>query len=295
MEILVALVETGSFTKAAARFFLSQPSLTKQIQHLEERVGSRVVNRGTAGISLTPEGRILYDYSRRILRLREDAKERITKIKEKESGHICICASTIPGTYILPRLLGKVKHTYPDMQVQIQMHDSEETIQIILNEDAELGFIGKEPANKKLFAEPLWKDRLVLAVPGNHSLAARGSISVEELTRIPFISRERGSATRDIVERSFQKDLDIDFSHLNVVCELGSSEAVKEAIIAGLGVSILSVYAVTRELSLGLIAIVDISDIALERYFYLIYKKNFPLMKYHCRFMDIVRQFRPSQ
>ncbi len=134
MEILIALVEAGSFTRAAGKLFLSQPSLTKQIQNLETAAGTRFVNRGSGGISLTPEGQILYDYTKRILRLREDAKDRIERMKEQESGHIYISASTIPATYILPRLLSFMKKTYPDMQVHIQTHDSEETLQIVLNE-----------------------------------------------------------------------------------------------------------------------------------------------------------------
>jgi len=293
MEILVALVETGSFTRAAGKCFLSQPSLTKQIQNLEEAAGTRLVNRGSAGISLTPEGQILHDYARRILRLREDAKERITRLKEQESGHIYICASTIPATYILPRLLGLLKQTYPDMQIHIQTHDSEETIQIVLNSQAELGFIGKEPSNRKLIAERLWKDRLVLAVPVAHPLAGRSVVTVEELAGIPFVLREKGSATRDIVEGCLQKRFGSSFSHFNVVCEMGSSEAVKEAIMAGLGVSILSIFAIERELSQGLLAVVNISDCPLERYFYLIYKKQFPLMKYHRHFLEAARKYQP--
>lgn len=293
MEILIALVETGSFTRAAGKFFLTQPSLTKQIQNLEEAAGTRLVNRGSAGISLTPEGQILYDYARRILRLREDAKERITRLKEQESGHIYICASTIPATYILPRLLGLLKQTYSDMHVHIQTHDSAETIRIVLDDEAELGFIGKEPANKKLIAERLWKDRLILAVPASHPLAERRTISVDELAGIPFVVREQGSATRDIVEQCLQKHFGLNLSRFNVVCEMGSSEAVKEALLAGLGVSILSIFAVERELSQGLLTIVNIGDCPMERYFYLIYKKHFSLMKYHKHFLDTVRKFQP--
>jgi DNA-binding transcriptional LysR family regulator len=293
MEILIVLVETGSFTKAAGKFFLSQPSLTKQIQNLEESAGTRVVNRGSAGISLTPEGRILYDYARRILRLREDAKERIGRLAEQESGHIYVSASTIPATYILPRLLGSLKQTYPGMQVHIQTHDSEETLQIVLNDQAELGFIGKEPANRKLVVNSLWKDRLVLAVPVDHVLAGNRAVTVEELAGFPFVVREQGSATRDIVDDCLQRLFGTNLSRFNVVCEMGSSEAVKEAILAGLGVSILSVFAVARELSQGLLTIVNISDCPMERYFYLIYKKNFSLMKYHKHFIDIVKQYQP--
>lgn len=293
MEILIALVDTGSFTKAAGRCFLSQPSLTKQIQSLEQAAGTRLVNRGSAGISLTPEGQILHDYAKRILRLREEVKDRIERIKEQETGHIYISASTIPATYILPRLLSLLKKTYSEMQVHIKTHDSEETLQMVLNDQAEFGFIGKEPVNRKLIVNRLWQDRLVLAVPMNHTLAKRRSMTIRELAEFPFIVRERGSATRDIVEECLQRHFNINFSHFNVVCEMGSSEAVKEAILAGLGVSILSVFAVERELKQGILSTIDIRDCTVERYFYLIYKKQFSLMKYHTHFLKIVRLFQP--
>lgn len=295
LEILIALVETGTFTRAAGRFFLSQPSLTKQMQNLEDAVGTKLLNRGSTGVSLTQEGQILCDYAKRIIRLREDAKERIGRLKEQESGHIYISASTIPATYILPRLLGLLIQTYPDMKVHIQTHDSEETIQTVLNDQAELGFIGKEPAGKKLTAERLWKDHLVLAVPADHPLARQETVSVEVLSQIPFIVRERGSATRDIIDSCLQRNFDANLSHFNVVCEMGSSEAVKEAILAGLGVSILSVFAIERELSQGLLTTVTLKDFAMERYFYLIYKKKFPLMKYHKHFIDIAHRFQPFE
>ncbi|HBH86906.1 MAG TPA: hypothetical protein DDY17_04795 [Syntrophaceae bacterium] len=293
MEILIALVETGSFTRAAGKLYLSQPSLTKQIQNLETASGTRVVNRGSTGISLTQEGQILYDYAKRILRLREDAKERIMRVKEQESGHIYIAASTIPATYIFPRLLSLMKQTHPDIQVHMQTHDSEETLQIVLADQAEIGFIGKEPLHKKLIAERLWKDNLVLVVPSSHPLAERGSVTIEELAGVPFVVRERGSATREIVEQCLQKHHAVGLSSFNVICEMGSSEAVKEAIIAGLGVSILSHFAVTRESLQGLLKTVNITNLNIERHFYLIYKKHFPLMKYHKNFLKFVKKSKP--
>ncbi len=294
LEILVALVEMGTFTRAAGKLFLTQPSLTKQIQNLEEAVGTRLVNRGSSGISLTPEGQIMHDHARRIFHLREEAKERIMQLQEQESGHIHICASTIPATYILPRLLGLLKQTCPDTRIHIQTQDSVETIQIILSNAAELGFVGKEPTNRKLITERLWKDRLVLAVPVNHPYAKHGTVTIKELMDIPLIIREQGSGTRDIFEERLQKQFGLDLSHFNVVCEMGSSEAVKEAILADLGVSILSIFAIERELAQGLLTIVNISDCPLERYFYLIYRKQFPLMKYHKHFLDTVRQYQPN-
>ena len=293
LEILMALVESGSFTRAAGKLFLSQPSLTKQIQNLEESAGTRLVNRAAAGISLTPEGQIVYDYARRLLRLREDAKERVMRLKEEESGHIYVSASTIPATYILPHLLGRLKDVHPATQVHVQMHDSEETLQTVLNDQVEIGFIGKEPANKKLISRRLWKDSLVLAVPAGHPLARQKTAMLGELAEAPFIIREKGSGTRAIIEECLEKQLGTGLSRLNVTCEMGSSEAVKEAILAGLGVSIISAFAVKREISQGLLAALNVSNCTMERYFHLVYKKHFPLMMYHRNFLDFLKRYFP--
>jgi DNA-binding transcriptional LysR family regulator len=293
LEVLMALVEAGSFTRAAGKLFLSQPSLTKQIQNLEAAVGTRLVKRGGTGISLTPEGQIIYDYAKRIIRLREDAKERVVRQKAQESGHIYLSASTIPATYILPHLIRRLKETHHGIQAYIQMHDSEETLQTILNDQAEIGFIGKEPVNKKLVVQRLWKDHLVLAVPFDHPLAKQKTARAGELAKMPFIIREKGSATRDLVEECLQKQLGTSLSSFNVVCEMGSSEAVKEAILAGLGVSILSSFAIKREISQGLLTALHVSNCNMERYFYLVYKKQFPLMIHHKHFLDLVKRYFP--
>jgi DNA-binding transcriptional LysR family regulator len=175
----------------------------------------------------------------------------------------------------------------------MQMHDSEETLQIVLNDQAEMGFIGKEPINKKLVVQRLWKDHLVLAVPASHPLSNRRAVKVEELKEIPFIIREKGSATRDIIEECLEKQRRTSLSRFNVICEMGSSEAVKEAILTGLGASILSIFAIKRELTQGLLTLVNISNLNLERNFYLVYKKQFPLMMYHRHFLDFVKGYSP--
>ncbi|MCD6265200.1 MAG: LysR family transcriptional regulator, partial [Deltaproteobacteria bacterium] len=243
MESLIYLVEEGSFSRAAKRVFLTQPSLTKHIKNLEEAVNARLVNRENMGISLTTEGKIIYDYSRRILKLRDEAKERILRIKENESGNIFISASTIPATYILPYLLNDFKRLFPDIHAYVQTNDSEETLGMTLNNQAEIGFIGKQTLNRRLNVETLWQDTLVLAVPGNHPWRKKDYVTLDEVSKEPFIIREKGSATREIVEEYLLKNTDRSLYKFNIVCEMGSSEAVKEAIIAGLGASILSIHA----------------------------------------------------
>ena len=290
MESLIRLAEERSFSRAAKKMYLTQPSLTKHIKNLEESVNAMVVNRKNTGISLTPEGKILYGYARRIFKLMDEAKEKIERVREDESGSIFISASTIPSTYILPHVLNAFNKDYPDIHCYVQMNDSDATLNMILDNQAEIGFIGGHVSSNKLNVEPVWNDRLVMVVPKGHRWSNEVVVTIDQVSREPFIVREKGSATRLILEEYLRKNTDKILSQFNVVCELGSSEAVKEAVIAGLGISILSIHAVKRELENGLICEKTVKDCTIERNFYLIYKKRFNLMKHHKLFLDFVKK-----
>ena len=294
MESLIFLVEEGSFSRAAKRVFLTQPSLTKHIKNLEEAVNAKIVNRENMGISLTTEGKILYDYARRMIKLRDEVREKILRAKDNNSGNIFVSASTIPATYILPYLLNDFKTLFPDIRAYIQANDSEETLGMILNNQAEIGFIGKKTLNKRLNVEPLWKDTLVLAIPVDHPWRKRKDVTLDEISKEPYIIRETGSATRDIMEEYLLKNTDKSLFKFNIVCEIGSSESVKEAIIAGLGISILSIHAIKRELKQGTLIAMPIQDCTIQRYFYLIYKKQLSLMHHHKLFVKFVKSYKLS-
>jgi DNA-binding transcriptional LysR family regulator len=292
MEALVCIVEERTFSGAARKMSLTQPSLTKHIKNVEEILGMRILNRRSRGITLTPEGKILYDYAKRILRLREEAKEKIQRIRETEGGNIFICASTIPATYLLPRVLSDFRKTHPEVHFYMQNADSDEVIEMITGNRGEVGFIGKDPRSSRLHAETLWKDRLVLAVPTGHPFARKGSVTLAELCREPFIIRERGSATREIFESCLRDQKKLTLANFNIISEVGSSEAVKEAVLAGLGVSVLSIHAIAREINRGVIAEVPLKGCRIERYFYLIYRRQFALMHHHKLFLDFVKNHR---
>lgn len=291
MEALVRLIEERNFSRAAKRMFLTQPALTKHIKNAEEALGATVVNRGGLGVSLTPEGKVLYDYSKRILRLREEAGEKVLRARGGEAGDISVGASTIPATYLLPRILSGFKKQYTNISVHVHASDSEEVLEMILNGDADIGLIGKEPLSPKVHAEALWEDRLVLVVPAGHRWGRKASVTAEELSKEPFVIREKGSGTREMIE-SCLRDAGLNPARWNVAAELGSSEAVKEAVVAGLGVSILSVHAVQRELKQGILRAVPIRNCRIERSFYLIYRRRFDLMHHHRLFLDFVRRYR---
>jgi DNA-binding transcriptional LysR family regulator len=295
LEALNQLVDAGSFTRAADKMFLTQPTLTKHIKNLEDAVGTQIINRASKGLSLTPEGQVLYNYAKRMTRLREEAKEKILEMRDHEAGHVFLCASTIPATYILPRLLGQMRKTYPEIRVHMQTCDSEETQQLIINGQSEMGVIGKEPYDKRLCVETLWQDELVLIAPADHPGLGHGkTISMEQLIKEPFVVRERGSGTRENIEGHLQKHYHLTFAAFNIVSEMGSSEAVKEAVIGGLGLSVISLYAVERELKQGLLSVIPLEGGNIERHFYLIYRKHLHQLNYHKRFLEVLKASVPA-
>jgi DNA-binding transcriptional LysR family regulator len=292
MEALISLVEEGSFSRAAKKMLLTQPALTKNIHNIEDCLDARLVNRSNTGISLTPEGKIIYEYAKRMVKLRNEATEKILRLHENTSGSIYITASTIPATYILPKALSAFRKKHSDIRVYIKTADSEEAMNMVLDKEAEIGCIGKKPQNKKLVAEPLWKDRLVLTVPSGHRWLEKKSIAPTELPQEPFIVREKGSATRDVLESYLKETKLISLSQLDVCGELGSSEAIKEAIVAGLGVSIISIHAIKRELAAGLLFEVPIAGLKMERKFYLIYPRQTDFRPSHKIFMAFLKDYK---
>jgi len=292
LEALLFLVTEGNFSRAAKKMHLSQPSLTKHIANMEAILGMTVVRREKTGVVLTPEGNIVFDLAARILKLRDEAGEKIAGMQQNEAGDIAIAASTIPATYILPHVLSRFRRAHPGIRINVQSADSEEVLNMILNGEKELGIIGKRPSRGKLEAEPLWQDRLVLTVPAGHRWTAKPSVSLPEIMEEPFIVREKGSGTREILERYLKEQANTDLAKFRIAAEFGSSEAVKEAILAGLGVSILSIRAVTRELNLQLLKEVPVEDWRIERSFYLIWRRPFNILRHHQMFLDFVRQYR---
>ncbi|MBN1473007.1 MAG: LysR family transcriptional regulator [Syntrophaceae bacterium] len=289
MEALICVAEEGSFSLAAKKMHLTQPALTKNIRNAEDYLSAHLVNRSNSGITLTPEGKIIYDYARRMIKLREEAKEKINAFGANTGGHIYIGASTIPSTYILPRMLSALRVHHPDITMYIKTADSEDVMNMVLAGEVEMGIIGKCPSNKKLEAQELWKDRLILAVPKKHKWSKTKSLAMKELFAEPFIVREKGSATRDFMENYLKEEKSVNLSQFNICAELGSSEAVKEAIIAGLGVSIISIHAVERELAQGLLMEIPIQGCLMERNFYLTYKKQTDLRAFHKTFINFLK------
>ena len=268
LKIFCNVIELRSFSKAAEAVHLSQPTISTHIKQLEEHFNTRLVDRLSRQTVPTKAGELLYDYAHRLMALYDATEAAMGEFVGKIKGRLVIGGSTIPGAYLLPRLIGAFTQAYPGIQISLVVADTSEIIAKTLAGRIEMGIVGARNGDKHLTQTAVMDDVLRLVIPGNHPWAQKRKVSIEAITREPFIVREQGSGTlRSLVHLLKTKGIDI--SDLNIIAELGSTEAVRQAIKNNIGISILSAIAVSDDIESGRLAAVDIEGLNLKRSFYL--------------------------
>lgn len=297
LKVFYIAAEKRNFSQTAKALHISQPSVSLQIQQLEDYLQTKLFERTTKTIRLTEAGHVLYHYAERIMHLVEYAEKEISLLSEALTGEVQLGASTTVGEHILPYLLGKFKMENPKVTLRMQISNSQQIIDQLLNQEIQLGFIESNLRHPKLYYEPILEDELVAVSSKScpHPLLRnRESINPNELFSIPLISREPGSGTRQVIEDVLAK-LDLDAKKLQIVMELGNTEAVKAAVETGMGISILSKYALKRELKLETLKIIGIKGLDFRRSFYLVYVKNKFLPPQAETFLHyIIKHFEPK-
>jgi DNA-binding transcriptional LysR family regulator len=273
LEVFCKVVELRSFTKAAGAVLLSQPTISEHIRTLEETLGEKLFDRVGREVFPTPAGQILYRYARKILRLREEALQAIAKYKGELSGHLVVGASTIPGTYILPKVIRSFKALHPSIHLMLKISGTGEIAEAVMRGDLEIGLVGSRSKDRRLKTEEIFSEELVLSVHPEHPWSCRDEVEMEEIYSEPFILRERDSGTRMVMSQILEAH-DFDFSKLNVVAEIATTQAVVESIKARIGISILSRQAVEEDLQRGSLVAVTLKGIRFHRPFYLIQRAN---------------------
>jgi DNA-binding transcriptional LysR family regulator len=273
LEVFCKVVEMRSFTKAADIVFLTQPTVSEHLRALEEMVGEKLVDRLGREVLPTPAGKILYQYARDIIRLRNEAIQAIARYKGNLAGHLTIGASTIPGTYILPPFIGAFKTRHPAIQITLHIADSAGVIDRVIDGSLESGLIGARWDDRRIILEEMFSDELVLVVYPEHPWAERRAVEIEELADQPFVLRERGSGTRRVMVQALEAH-GFNPSRLRVVAEMGSTEAVRQGIKARIGISILSSHAVVEDIQRGTLLKLPINGLSIDRSFYLVQRKN---------------------
>ncbi len=273
LHIFCRVVELRSFSKAASAVYLSQPTVSSHIKDLENHFECKLVDRLGREVAPTKAGQLLYGYASKMIAMKEEAEKALAEFQGKIRGHLTIGASTIPGGYILPPLLGGFKQAYPDVIVTLIQRDTAGIVEDTVEGRVELGVVGAKAREVQLVQRKVMDDEMFLVVPKGHKWAARGEVGLEELIKEPFIMRESGSGTRKSIEQVLDRSGDW-FSRLNVVAEMGSTEAVRQGIKSGVGVSILSECAVASELAEKTLSRVAIKGVSFWRAFYLIFHKH---------------------
>ena len=258
LQVFYTVAKLLSFTKAADALHMTQPAVTFQIRQLEDHFNTRLFDRTHNRVSLTEAGQVAYQFSERIFELYAEMENAVKELTGDVSGALTVGASTTIAEYMLPSLLGTFKAKHPDVNLRLKVSNTEGIVSMVENNVIDLGVVEAPVANKNLLVEVCQEDELVLVVPADHPLAQREAVAANELIGYPFICREEGSGTREVVTEYLNAQ-GIDRTDLNECLELGSSESIKGAVEAGMGVSILSRATLGKELELGMLAAVPLN------------------------------------
>ena len=289
LEVFYWVAELRSFSLAADRLSLRQPTVSAHVREMEDKLGSKILNRVGGKVVPTALGHMLFERARALLALKRETMAALSQFHGKLKGELHIGGSNIPGEYILPAKLGAFIQKYPEVKPLLRIGDSAGIMAAVLGGEVELGFVGFKGGDGRLSFQKIWKDEMVLTVPKGHPWSRLKAVNLEELRKARFISREGGSGTLRSFRKLLAKKGHDPEKLLHVVMELGSTEAVKEALIAGYGLSILSRTSVQREIRDGFLKEVPIRGLKLERDFYQVFHRQRPLSPVSQAFVHFLR------
>lgn len=289
LQVFHSVATHLSFTKAAEALHMTQPAVTFQVRQLEEYFNTRLFDRTHNRISLTEAGKRVYDIGGRIFELYAEMEHAIKELTGEVSGVLIIGASTTIAEYMLPALLGDFKAKYPDVSVRLKVSNTEGIVSMVENNVIDLGVVEAPVANKNLAVELCKKDQLVAIVSPNHPLATKEKLDVKDLVSNPYICREEGSGTREVITE-YLHSVGVNPNELDIIMELGSPEAIKGAVEAGIGIAVLSKATLVKELKLQTLVAIPL-DPPLERPFSFVHQKQKFRQRAMEELLDFARQY----
>ncbi len=285
LEVFEAIARLGSFTRAAEELYLTQPTVSMQIKKLTGAVGLPLFEQVGKKIFLTEAGRELHKTSLEIFEHFARFEMLVADMKGLKKGMLRLAVVTT-AKYFAPRLLGPFCQRHPGVEVSLKVSNRERILERLAGNQDDLWILGQPPEELEAVAEPFLENPLVVLAPINHPLVGKKSIPLARLAEEPFLLREPGSGTRMAAERLFT-------SHglkLKVRMELGSNEAIKQAIVGGLGVSVLSRHTLALDAPMGQLAILDVVEFPIERHWYVVYPSGKQLSVVARAFLDYLKR-----
>ncbi|MEA3486142.1 MAG: LysR family transcriptional regulator [Thermodesulfobacteriota bacterium] len=266
------VARAGSFTLAARELFLTQPAVSQQIKALEFFLGITLFDRSGKQVRLTSEGEVLLSYTDRLFHLYDEIETIFSRMQELKKGKITIGSTAVIGTYFLPRIIGQYNKKYPGIKIDLKVGNSN-TVHSMLNDSkVDLGFAGKIKTHAGFEGTLIHRERFLMVVSPEHTIAAKRSVSADDLIKIPFIWREKGTQTRELVSQWFVKKGGRNYPSNSI--ELHNIEAAKRMVVEGYGITVVPEISVRREMHLGLLKSIDLKGFDLTFDYYLFYLKG---------------------
>lgn len=277
LKIFVSVFKNRSFSRASEELYLTQPTISDHIKTLEEEFNCKLFDRLGRTIIPTKEAEVLYSHAIEIIEKANTIKDVIGQFKKELSGELIIGASTIPGTYLIPHIMADFQKKHPSVSFQILESDSKGIVDRVLKHELLMGVVGAKLNDTQIHYVPFMDDELIaVAAP---SFLKTESLSLKELIKFPMVMREEGSGTRKETEKILEGK-GISLENIKIGGIFGSTDAVKQAVKAGLGISILSRLSVIDELKYHILKEIKLTDIEMKRKFYIAThkKRTLPLI-----------------
>ncbi len=272
LKVFCTVAETKSFSKASEIIRLTQPAVSLQIQALEEIYGTKLFNRSGCIITLTKSGEVLYKYAKEINLLYMAAEKEIGRFTGVVKGIVSVGASSTIGNYVIPSVVAGFKKKYPKVGVHIHVGNTKNVIEFLNAGNIDVGLVEGDVKKQKLVVEKLIPDEMVLIMSPLHPWAKKPNVSILDIPKEPFILREEGSGTRQMIEKHFAK-YGISPHNIKISFVMGSTESIKGAVEEGLGISILSRWATKKETRYGSLKTATFKEEKFVRDFSLLYRK----------------------
>lgn len=273
LEVFVAVAESRSFSKGADAACISQSTASQHIAALEESCGVRLLDRTGKGAVPTEAGKLLLQHGRKLLAVMKKTESAMARFVGGHEAELAVGGSTIPCTYLLPRIIRQLMASAPTLVIRTRQGDSREVAQLLVREEVEVAVVGSLMDNDALTFEPLTKDSIRLVVGRQHPWYGVDRMTLDDLQTEPLVLREEGSGTGKAVQTALH-EVGFDPGRMRVRAWMGSSEAVKQAVMLGIGASFLSDLSILSELERGELSVVEISGVAIERMLYLAHRRG---------------------
>lgn len=272
LQVFTTVAKLLSFTKAAETLHMTQPAVTFQIRQLEEYFNTRLFDRTHNRITLTDTGAMVKTYADQIIEMYKEMDNQVRIVTGEVQGPLVIGASTTIGDYVIPEILGEYQSRFPDVTIRLNISNTQGIINMVENNDIDIGIVEGPVDNKNLSTDVCWHDELMMACAPEHQLAGCETAKLSDIFKQPYIGREEGSGTRGVFAQ-YCDDHGYPCEDINLILEFTSPESIKAAVEAGLGVTVQSVATMQKEIALGTLSVAPL-DPPLTRPFSLVYQRQ---------------------